>query len=125
MARCYACHCTDCQRRSGSAFALILPVNSAHFAATGKVVAVEQPEGHGRVAKLHACPTCLTRLFTTNPAWPGVTMIRVGTLDDTQAVRPAFHIWTRSKQPWVLLPSDVPHLETEPSDLNEWRALLG
>ncbi len=123
--RCYACHCTECQTRSGSAFALLLPVAETHFACEGDVLAVEQTEAGGVAARLYACPRCLTRLFTRNPLWPGLVILRVGTLEETAAVAPAFHIWTRSQQPWLALSDGRPAFETQPTDPAEWRRLLG
>lgn len=122
--RSYACHCTECQTRTGSAFAVLLPVAETHFACEGDVLAVEQTEAGGVAAKLYACPRCLTRLFTRNPLWPGLVILRAGTLDETSRVRPAFHIWTRSRQPWVEVPGDRPAFETQPTDPAEWRRLL-
>lgn len=122
--RCYACHCTECQTRSGSAFALLLPVAEAGFSVEGDVLAVEQIEAGGVSARLYACPRCLTRLYTRNPRWPGLVVLRAGVMDDTSGVRPAFHIWTRSRQSWVAVPADVPSFETQPTEPAEWRRLL-
>jgi hypothetical protein len=123
--RCYACHCTECQTRTGSAFALLLPVSETFFKVEGDLLAVAQEEAGGVKAKLYACPRCLTRLFTRNPLWPGLAILRAGALDDTAGVAPAFHIWTRSRQPWVCLTDGRPTFETQPTDPAEWRRLLG
>jgi len=122
---CYACHCTECQTRTGSAFALLLPTTETDFAVEGDVLAVAQVEGEGQVARLYACPRCLTRLYTRNPAWPGLIILRAGTLDDRAELEPAFHIWTRSRQGWFTLPEGRPSFETQPYDPAEWRRLLG
>jgi len=123
--RAYACHCRDCQKRSGSAFAIMLPVAMASFHIEGETFVVDRQEANGVAAKLHLCGRCFTRLYTINPIWGGLAVLRAGTLADTFEVRPAFHIWTQSRQPWFALPSDVPHFETQPASPEEWRALLG
>ena len=65
--RAYACHCLHCQKRTGSAFALLLPVTAAHFSITGETIAVEQLEANGVLASLHLLGRCLTRLYTLDP----------------------------------------------------------
>jgi len=122
--RSYACHCTDCQIRSGSAFAIMLPVPEAGFAVSGETLAVPQREAHGVEATLHSCPKCLTRLFTRNPLWKGLVILRAGTLERSSEIVPAFHIWVRSRQPWIVLPADRPRFDTQPATPDEWRALL-
>jgi hypothetical protein len=42
--------------------------------------------------------------------------VRAGTLDDTFWLRPTAHFWTRSAQPWVVLPPDGQRFETQPAD---------
>lgn len=44
--------------------------------------------------------------------------VRAGTLDDTSWLRPTVHFWTRSKQPWIVLPDARSHVfETQPDDV--------
>lgn len=114
----YACHCTDCQRITGSAFSLGVVVAAEAFRATGKDARLV-PGGmadSGRVKNRWVCPDCGVWLFGnprpgTKP--PGmVRVVRGGTLDDTAWVRPTTHYWTRSAQPWLVL-EGIRH-ETQP-----------
>ncbi len=110
------CHCTDCQRQSGSAFGMTLVVNEADFRLTkGEVKTFASKSAIGR-AKLGAfCPQCGTRIYH-KPEWrPGAVSVKPGTLDDTSGLRPDMHIWTRSRQPWVTIPDRVETHETNPS----------
>lgn len=122
--RAYACHCSECQTRSGSAFAMLLPVPVAGFEVTGETLIVQQEEANGVVATLHLCAQCLTRIYTENPLWSDLRILRAGTLDDSAAAAPAFHIWVSSKQRWFTLPPGVPQYETQPTDPAEWRRLF-
>ena len=122
--RGYACHCTDCQTRSGSAFATLLPVDRSGLVIEGEVGRIVQQERRGVNALLHYCPGCITRLFTHNPSWPDLAILRAGTLDRSAEFVPALHIWTRSAQSWILLPPDTPSRETQPETPEEWRSLL-
>ncbi len=108
--RVYACHCKDCQRSTGSAFAIGVVVPSEALQLTGpdtQLVPNGITEG-GRRKSLSACPKCGTRLFSDRrPDWRSRGMVRAvlgGTLDDTSWLRPTIHVWTRSAQPWVILP---------------------
>jgi hypothetical protein len=111
-----ACHCTDCQRQSGSAFGMTLVVNEADFRLTqGEPKTFASTSAAGR-AKLGAfCPDCGTRIYH-KPEWrKGTVSVKPGTLDDTRWLRPNMHIWTNSKQTWVIIPEDVKAYETQPS----------
>lgn len=122
--RCYVCHCTDCQRRSGSAFAINVPVAAQGFEVSGRTIVLSREHIDGRSNAIHFCPSCLTRLYTVNPAWPGSVILRGGSLDEARHLIPSAHIWTRSRQKWVPLPAGVTVLETQPLDGDGWRALM-
>ena len=110
------CHCTDCQRQSGSAFGMTLLVNEADFRLTqGEVKTFASTSAAGR-AKLGAfCPQCGTRIYH-KPEWRrGTVSVKPGTLDDTSELKPDMHIWTRSKQPWVTIPDRVETHDTNSS----------
>lgn len=116
----YACHCTDCQKRSGSAFGLSMWVRLSSIVVTKGEAALHvsltrdgQPR-HGRI-----CAKCGTRLWSEPQSRPGLAVVRPGTLDDTSWLRPAAHFWTRSAQPWFVFPEGVPRYETQPKDIPE------
>lgn len=103
-----ACHCTDCQRQSGSAFGMTMVVKEEDFRLTqGEVKTFALKSDAGR-AKLGAfCPGCGTRIYH-KPEWrKGMVSLKPGTLDDTTMLTPDIHIWTESKQPWVTISDDV------------------
>ena len=121
----YACHCTDCQTRSGSAFGIQLGVAEADLVVTGPIVEGQHCQPSGAIAKIVACGECLTRVFTTNDRRPGIVNLRAGTLDTSASLVPAFHLWTASRQPWVVIPDDVPALAGQPADPAGWAELFG
>ncbi len=120
----YACHCTDCQTRSGSAFAIQLPVIADDLTITGDMIVGHHVQPSGAVAQIFACRTCLTRIHVTNDQRPGIVTLRAGTLDDSPTLVPGFHVWVTSKQAWVVIPDDVPSLAAQPADAAEWQKLL-
>ncbi len=123
--RPYACHCHDCQRRTGSAFGIQLGVAEADLSVEGKVMEGRHVQPSGAVAGIFACPACLTRLWTNNDRRPGIVNLRAGTLDNSPEIEPAAHFWVSSKQPWIVLPEDVAVLDTQPQSPAEWMQLLG
>lgn len=122
--RIYACHCKDCQTRSGSAFALQMGAMAIDLSVLGNTIEGKIVQPSGAVATQFACPQCLTRVYASNDQRPGYLTVRAGTLDDSNSITPAFHLWVKSKQPWVVIPDDVPALATQPTNQAEWMPLL-
>jgi hypothetical protein len=117
----YACHCTDCQRITSSAFALGVVVSADAFRVAGKEarLAPVVVAASGRPKRRRICPDCGVWLFgdpRPDTKGPGlVRAVRGGTFDDTSWIKPTTHFWTRSAQKWVML-DGVMH-ETQPEDL--------
>lgn len=120
----YACHCRDCQSRTGTGFMLNLPVSLNQFEVTGELVQAVVPKPDGSNVTQFACPACLSRIHGINSARPGMAMLRAGTLDESDHLVPAVHLWTSRKQPWLQLPDNVPVFETQPADPLEWMRFL-
>jgi len=104
----YACHCTDCQTWSGSAFSQQAVVPESAIEASGPIVIYELTSSSGRVSRQRMCGVCHTRIFNTNSARPGIAVVRAGTIDRSNELVVTAHIWTRSKQPWLELPDGTP-----------------
>lgn len=106
----HCCHCRWCQRESGSAFALNAVIEAERVVLLeGQPEIVPTPSESGKGQKIARCPTCRIALWS-NYAGSGdkVRFVRVGTLDEPDRLPPDIHIYTRSKQPWVILPPDTP-----------------
>lgn len=122
--RPYACHCTDCQTRSGSAFGIQQSVMTNDLSLDGRLIRGEHVQPSGAAAGIYACERCLTRIYTDNDQRPGIINLRAGTLDNSQSLVPAAHLWTASKLPWVIIPDDAVALEGQPQDQAGWIAIL-
>jgi hypothetical protein len=105
----HACHCTECQRHTGSAFGLVVAVPEAGFYLTGMPKLVQRVLGSGKIRQRWTCPACGTWICDDPAVIDGddVRYVRGGTFDDTSWVRPQLHFWIRSKQPWLVLPDDA------------------
>lgn len=106
----HCCHCRWCQRETGASFALNAMVEServTHLAAQPEVVHTPSASGAGQ--EVARCPECRVAIWSHySGSGPLTRFVRVGTLDDPDALPPDVHIFTASKQPWVVIPEGVP-----------------
>jgi hypothetical protein len=106
----HCCHCRWCQRETGSAFALNAMVETAQVEClAGTPETVDTPSNSGKGQRIVRCPACRVALWSHySGAGPKIAFVRVGTLDAPDRLPPDIHIFTASKQPWVVLPPDIP-----------------
>jgi hypothetical protein len=102
----HCCHCRWCQRESGAAFALNLLIESGRLQLlNGRVDLVETPSASGKGQRIARCPECRVALWSHYAGFnERVSFVRVGTLDEPDRFPPDVHIYTESKQPWIVLP---------------------
>ncbi|MFN8725352.1 MAG: GFA family protein [Rhodospirillales bacterium] len=107
------CHCRWCQRESGSAFAVNAMVETERLEIVGGTPeTVATPSNSGKGQHVVRCPTCRVALWSHYAgAGTKIAFIRVGTLDEPDRLPPDIHIFTASKQPWVVLPPHTPAME--------------
>ena len=75
----------------------------------GEPELIDTPSASGRGQKIARCPKCRIAVWSNySGAGPSVRFVRVGTLDEPDRLPPDIHIFTASKQPWVVLPPDTP-----------------
>jgi hypothetical protein len=105
----HCCHCRDCQRQTGSAFALNALIETGRIAIlSGEPEPVAVPTDSGRPHLIFRCPACHTAVWSEYGGRSALRFFRVGTLDEPAALAPDVHIYTRSKLPWVRLPDGIP-----------------
>jgi|SRR6185312_4035372 len=116
----YACHCIDCQRRTGSAFSLSMIVRrQAIEVLQGEPASYFAVLPDGRTKSGRLCAKCGTRLWGEPQSRPMIAVVQPGTLEQPYSVSPIAHLWTRSAQPWVTFPQGVALYETQPQDPTE------
>jgi hypothetical protein len=103
------CHCRQCQRFSGSAFAINAMIEADP---------VELLQGQVEtVDGVSSCPSCRVRLWSTHRFFgEALRFVHAGTLDRGEELPPSSHFFTRSKHRWVTLPGDLPAFETLPDE---------
>lgn len=120
----YACFCTDCQSRSGTSHALIMPVWRTRFATEGELLCGRRRLATGAEATVCSCAKCMTELYSYNEKLPDLYTVRAGTLDGKEHIAPAAYMWTGSKQTWIEIPAGALTFETQPDDPTQWMEIL-
>jgi hypothetical protein len=105
----HCCHCRWCQRETGGSFALNALIEADRVVLLeGEPEIVDTPSRSGKGQKISRCPRCRVAVWSNYAgAGDAVRFVRVGTLDDPDRLPPDIHIFTSSKQPWVVLPPDA------------------
>ena len=120
----HACHCTECQRLSGGAFAINALVESEQVEMlAGEPEPVPVDGTSGKPQTIFRCPRCQVALWSHYPGGgPKLCFIRVGTLDEPARLKPDIHIYTSTRLPWLELPQGIAAVD-EFYDLEEvWPA---
>lgn len=107
------CHCTFCQRRTGSAFSqpVHFPIDRVEFSGGPLTQYEHRSDESHRWLRLEFCPRCGTTVRWTTERRPGVYGIAGGTFDEPGWYRIERHIWTRSAQSWLTLPEGMAAFE--------------
>jgi hypothetical protein len=106
----HCCHCRWCQRESGASFALNAMIEADRVQLLrGVVEVIDTPSSSGKGQKIARCPKCRVAVWSNYAgAGDAVRFVRVGTLNEPDRLPPDIHIFTSSKQPWVVLPPATP-----------------
>jgi hypothetical protein len=120
----HCCHCRWCQRETGAAFALNALIESERVTLlSGKPMLIDTPSNSGKGQRIARCPVCQIAVWSHYAgAGDKLSFVRVGTLDESDRLPPDIHIYTGSKQPWVILPPGTPALPEFYSSKQYWPA---
>src|SRR5688572_15686795 len=121
----HCCHCRWCQRESGAAFALNAMIEADRVVELGQAPElVPTPSASGAGQLIARCPKCRIAIWSNYAGTgPVIKFVRVGTLDEPDLLPPDIHIFTASKQPWVVIPEGTPAVRSEERRVGkEWRA---
>ena len=97
-----ACHCTHCQKTTGTAYSLNIGVPSDQFNITGDTLTTYVDKGEsGENLRRCFCNQCGSPLYTEADSMPGMTIVKAGTLNDTTSFKPSVNIYCDSKMEWL------------------------
>ena len=120
----HCCHCRWCQRETGASFALNAMIETSRVQLlAGAPEMVMTPSNSGKGQKIARCPTCRIAVWS-HYAGAGdlLAFVRVGTLDEPDRLPPDIHIFTASKQPWVVIPPGARAVPEYYDRSKEWPA---
>ncbi len=100
------CHCKNCQKGIGAAFAPVVALPQAALQVQGILKTFNDRGDSGKTLYRRFCAECGSSIMDEAEAMPGLVMILTGTLDDASWVKPQMEIFCDSAQPWVKLEGD-------------------
>ena len=122
---CYACHCPDCQKTTGSAFGLYLNIETSNLQILSQTqpILITQLKRPGVISRGFACPNCKTELWSNNFLGAAIADVRVGTLGFPSLMEPDVHCFVESKLQWVKLPDGAKTTERQYDYRTTWPKL--
>ncbi len=96
-----ACHCLECQRRTGSVFGVGAYFPDERATPSGETTQFSRPTESGHSCITHFCPICGTTLYWRLGMFPGLVGIAVGAFADPSFPSPARSVWEQSRHAWV------------------------
>jgi len=107
------CWCRDCQYIAGNGTAnVIFP--TASIAVTGSLAEHSRTAASGNTVTRKFCPNCGCHVLGDSTGRVGLTVVRVGTLDDPSSVKPVANIWASSAPGWACLDAQIERIERQP-----------
>jgi len=104
-----ACHCVDCQRRTGSPFGVLAYYDADQVTIRGTAKRFERPTAEGNVFETFFCPECGSTVYAKARKHPTLVGIAVGTIADPTFQPPVRSVWEQSMHKWVMLPQGIQH----------------
>jgi len=107
-----ACHCTQCQRRTGSVFGVGAYFRQEDVRTAGTSTSYIRDGQEGRKVRTHFCPVCGSTVFWFVDFFPGFIGVAVGAFADPSFTKPALSVWELTRHPWVVFGHSVEsHIE--------------
>ena len=95
------CHCLNCKRRTGSAFAWNATYAEGQVEVRGDHASFTRSSEDGFWVRHHFCPTCGTRVFYAIERRPGMISIPVGAFSDPDFPSPAVEVYGERRCSWL------------------------
>lgn len=104
----FFCHCLDCQRETGGPFAAEIYVPARSVKIDGNLIRYTRTGDSGRAVHRNFCASCGAVVLTVFEAAPEHVCLKACSLDDPSDLKPEFHLYVSSKQPWDTLVDELP-----------------
>jgi len=101
------CHCRDCQKFTGSAFAVLVRVTKEAVSIEGAPKTFTSLGGSGNPILRHFCPECGSSIAEESAMRPDSIVLNVGTFDDPSVAKPGREIFRADALPWIEVHGDI------------------
>jgi hypothetical protein len=95
------CHCTHCQKQSGSVFSANIAVPDTAYQQQGETRIYQDRGDSGQSVYRHFCPSCGSPILSRLASMPGLTLVKAGTLDDPSGLTPLMEFYADHAADWV------------------------
>jgi len=109
--RVSVCHCLDCQKRSGSAFAFQARFPAEHVAIEGEAREWTRTGDEGGGAVFSFCPVCGSNVFYRSVDDPSLIAVAVGAFAEPGFPAPHYSVYEQRKHAWVTISGDLDHYD--------------
>ena len=109
-AKVIACHCVECQRRTGSTYGVGAYFKAEAVRTSGPSVTHQRPGTTGKMVSAHFCPTCGSTVYWHPQFMPGFVGVAVGAFADPTFPAPSLSAWEHSRHPWVGFEAEMVHV---------------
>jgi len=109
----FYCHCTDCQKETGGPFATEIYVPRDSVTVSGDLDSYDVVGDSGKAVMRTFCRSCGCPIVTEFAAEPGNICIKACSLDDATWLKPEFHLYVSSKQPWFVISDGLPQYQKD------------
>ncbi|KCZ48704.1 GFA family protein [Hyphomonas pacifica] len=104
-----ACHCTACQRRSGSPFGVAAYYPMSALTISGESRTWTRTGDSGGAFTTHFCPTCGSSVYWTTEKHADAAGVAVGAIADPHFPAPIRSVWEETRHDWVEIPTALQH----------------
>ena len=108
------CYCVDCRKSSGTTHCTHAMVPDPAFSSTGEIKYHDRPADSSSIVSRGFCPNCGSAILSLNTAMPGITAIRVSSLDDLNTVEPQMTVYASRAPGWAIVDTGKPVFEEMP-----------
>ena len=109
----FYCHCRDCQKETGGPYAMEIYVAEEAVRMVGPRASFAVIGDSGKEVRRIRCAHCGSPLATEFDVAPGFICIKACSLDDPSDLRPDFHVYVRSRQPWDRIEDGLPQFSED------------
>ncbi len=109
-----SCWCRDCQYLGAGSGTVSALFRRDALTVEGELRDCASTADSGGHVLRRFCPQCGTHLLATSDTYPSMVFLRLGTLDDSESVRPTITMWTASAPSWAPIDQALPRMERQP-----------